>query len=391
MIYTAARRACAWVFFCPGLAYGLFTSRLPAVKLHANLDEAEIGMALLALGGSCLVMLMMLPKLLSRWSVKEVILGALIGLAIGLLIAMSAQNLVWLVIGCIITGLTIGLTDGAMNVLGERFERESGKPTMSYFHAFYSMGAVTASVLGFTVAALSGGPCLNTAIGIAAMSLLMLTQVKAIPGGDRDPQAQPKGQKDKLRLSDLPMMLLVLGLMTTCAYASEGAVGEWSALYLVEQGAPESWAALVYGCFSVAVTMVRLVVDKIRMLLQDSVIVFSGMLIAASGLGLALYTESILLSYVGFLLFGFGFAPVSPILFSYAGRVPGISSSRGVSIVALFSYSGLLIIPPCIGTLAKATNLSTALSVVFILIAIIGIGSRLLKRKASGEPKEWAT
>ncbi|EJW90413.1 amino acid ABC transporter, permease protein, partial [gut metagenome] len=113
-----------------------------------------------------------------------------------------------------------------------------------------------------------------------------------------------------------------------------------------------------------------------------------GMILATFGLALALFTQSILLSYIGFLLFGFGFAPVSPILFSHAGRVPGFPASRGVSIVALFSYSGLLIIPPCIGTLAKATNLSTALCVVFVLIGIIGIGSRLLKRQASGEPKD---
>ena len=389
MTYIVARRACAWVFFCPGLAYGLFTSRLPAVKLQANLDEAQIGMALLALGGSCLIMLMMLPKLLSRWSVKQVILSALIGLAGGLLIAMSAQNMAWLLAGCITTGLTIGLCDGAMNVMGERFERESGKPTMSYFHGFYSLGAVTASLLGFTVATMDGGPFLNTAIGITAMTLLMLTQVKVMPGGEREPQNKAKSHKTKSSLTDLPLILVGLGLMTTCAYASEGAVGEWSALFLVEQGAPESWAALVYGCFSVAVTMVRLVVDKIRMMLEDSVIVMVGMAIAASGLALALFTQNIWLSYLGFLLFGFGFAPVSPILFSHAGRVPGIPASRGVSIVALFSYSGLLIIPPCIGTLAKATNLSSALCVVFVLIGIIGIGSRVLKRKACGEPKEW--
>lgn len=391
MTYSIARRACAWVFFCPGLAYGLFTSRLPAVKLQANLDEAQIGIALLALGGSCLIMLMLLPKLLSRWSVKQVILNALVGLAVGLLIAMSAQNMAWLVVGCITTGLTIGLCDGAMNIMGERFERGSGKPTMSYFHAFYSLGAVTASILGFTVAALNGGPFLNTALGIAAMTLLMLTQVKAMPGSDRDPQSKTTTHKKESPLTDLPIILLGLGLMTTCAYASEGAVGEWSALYLVEQGAPESWAALVYGCFSVAVTMVRLVIDKIRMMLEDYFIVMVGMILATFGLALALFTQSILLSYIGFLLFGFGFAPVSPILFSHAGRVPGIPASRGVSIVALFSYSGLLIIPPCIGTLAKATNLSTALCVVFVLIGIIGIGSRLLKRQASGEPKEWTS
>ena len=41
--FEKSRLAVAFVFFCPGLAYGLFTSRLPAIKLQSGIDEGEIG------------------------------------------------------------------------------------------------------------------------------------------------------------------------------------------------------------------------------------------------------------------------------------------------------------------------------------------------------------
>lgn len=52
------RLACAYFFLCPGIAYGLFTSRLPALKAQTGADEAQIGLFLLSMGGSSLLALL---------------------------------------------------------------------------------------------------------------------------------------------------------------------------------------------------------------------------------------------------------------------------------------------------------------------------------------------
>ena len=44
---SSARAACAYFFLCPGLSYGLLTSRLPALKMQTGADESQIGLLLL--------------------------------------------------------------------------------------------------------------------------------------------------------------------------------------------------------------------------------------------------------------------------------------------------------------------------------------------------------
>ena len=41
---------CLFFFLCAGIVYGLFSSRLPAIKVQTQADEAQIGLALLSLG-----------------------------------------------------------------------------------------------------------------------------------------------------------------------------------------------------------------------------------------------------------------------------------------------------------------------------------------------------
>lgn len=38
--FSTARAACAYFFICPGLAYGLLTARLPALKAQTGADDA---------------------------------------------------------------------------------------------------------------------------------------------------------------------------------------------------------------------------------------------------------------------------------------------------------------------------------------------------------------
>lgn len=387
--FEKSRLAVAFVFFCPGLAYGLFTSRLPAIKLQSGIDEGEIGLALLVLGACCFFSLMLLPRFLSRFPARAVVLMSLLGTGLGLLLASSSSSLHELVAGTAVTGLSIGLCDGAMNVMGSGLERTSKRSVMSYFHAFYSLGAVAASILCYVLAGAGIGAFENAALGAAGGAMLILFSARHLPAGEgRSAKTSESGNK----LPDngkMPLMLLVLGVMTTCAYASEGAVGEWGALLLTEKGASEQHAALVYGSFSVAVTAVRLVVDKLRMSLKDQHIVAFGMLAAAVGLALGIFSQHVAISYVGFLLAGAGISPLSPILFSLAGRVPGVSPAKGVSTVALFSYSGLLVFPPFIGSFARHASVGTALCTVFALLAVTAILSCLLPKGGRGESQPW--
>jgi len=95
--------------------------------------------------------------------------------------------------------------------------------------------------------------------------------------------------------------------------------------------------------------------------------------LAALGLGVALLVAQPVAALLGFASVGLGLANIVPILFTAAGRTPGVASEVGIAAVASFGYFGFLIGPPLIGFVAQATSLSWGLALVALFIAIIAL------------------
>jgi MFS family permease len=84
---------------------------------------------------------------------------------------------------------------------------------------------------------------------------------------------------------------------------------------------------------------------------------------AAAGLALALLMRTPEVAIAGFILVGFGLSNLVPILFGSAGR-HRTGAGPGIAAVTTIGYSGFLIGPPLIGTLASFFGLPAALSLV---------------------------
>jgi uncharacterized membrane protein len=87
-------------------------------------------------------------------------------------------------------------------------------------------------------------------------------------------------------------------------------------------------------------------------------------------------------AWLGFALVGAGLAPVAPILFSAATRVPGVSPAAAIASVTSVGYSGFLLGPPLIGALATASSLTWALGVVVLASALLAGGAGKVAPKA---------
>jgi hypothetical protein len=68
----------------------------------------------------------------------------------------------------------------------------------------------------------------------------------------------------------------------------------------------------------------------------------------------------------GYALVGAGLAPVVPILFNAAARVPGTSRAAAIAAVSSIGHKGFMIGPPLIAGLAQALSLTAAMWVVAI-------------------------
>lgn len=370
--------ACAYFFACPGIAYGIFTSRLPAFKALTGANDGEIGFLLLSFGAASFCGLLGSGYLIEKLNPKWITGLAAFSLSVAFTIAGLALSY-WQVLGFgMLGGLAMGLCDVAMNAQGILIEKKYQRRTVSFFHACYSLGGVRGSLAGSLFARLSLGPFANF---LAALGIYLVFWPFAFHSleGEKSEAAAKTTNKGRGRL---PAAIYVLGAMSLGCYVAEGSIGEWGSILLHSvKGAPQQEAALVFACFSTSMVICRFLGDSLRARLSDFAIVFIGSMIGLTGMVIILLATSPVLCLVCYGCMGIGFAPIVPIFYSRAGAMPGVSAGRASSAISLMAYGGLLVFPPFIGTLAQLTGLNAALWTIVAVICGIVLGSFTLKRK----------
>ena len=381
--FSITRAACAYFFLCPGLAYGVFTSRLPALKMQTGADESQIGLLLLCVGMSSLVALFCSSRLIALWGSRNLLKYGSMTLAAATALSCLAQTPLQLGAGCLIVGASMGLVDVSMNTQGIRTEHRYRTSCMSFMHAAYSFGGVTGSIAGAVFAGLGLNPFINAA---CVLGLYACFLGKASSRLLNDLPVSRQGGKDDSR--SLPLFVLLCGVLSMLAYASEGSVAEWGSLLLFTvKGADEHTAALVFAAFSVTTVCCRLFSDRLRHVLSDFVLLFGGSLLALAGMLLALFSPLPAACLAGYALMGAGLSPIVPTLFSRAGSCPGISAGRASAIVSILSYSGLLFFPPMLGFVANEKGLLNALLIIVAACVILTLGSFLFRKKRTRSPR----
>lgn len=381
--FVRAKAVCAYFFVGPGLLYGLFISRMPALKEQTQANEAEIGFILLALGVSALIGLLVSSRLIRRFTSRKVIRVSSLAMALSLPLAACTHSPLTMGLAVTLMGFFNGLVDVAMNAQAIQLEQRFAAPCLALMHGSYSLGGLTAALTGSLFASMGCSPFINYCV---IMAIYVLPRPWAVPRLQKDrviakrPEetAQPKTGWRRVP----PTLVLLCGCIAACCYAGEGTVGEWGALYLFSvKGASEQTAALGYACFSVGTLSCRMFADMARTHFSDFSLALCGSLLAVAGMSSVLASDYTGLCLVGYTCMGFGMAPMVPLCFSHAGRCPKVTPAEASAIVSVLAYGGLLLFPPIIGNLAHAFGLQQALFVGLGLVCMLAVGSFLFRHK----------
>jgi predicted MFS family arabinose efflux permease len=267
----------------------------------------------------------------------------------------------FLFVALFLWGAAMGGMDVAMNTQATEVEAVRGRPTMSSFHGFFSVGALIGSSLGGIIVGASWGDgrgaLLVCAVLLAAGVWSALNLWPSTPPDHAGP-----------RFVLPPVAVLGIGAITLLAFAGEGAVSDWSALFLsTVKGTSAGVAASGLIVFSVAMIVCRLTGDRVVAALGATTVVFAGGLLMAAGIAIAILSPWPIVSAIGFGIVGIGAANLAPVTFSAASRTPGVSASVGVAAVTTMGYGGFLFSPPTLGFVANAFGLSFALAIVALM------------------------
>jgi MFS family permease len=172
--------------------------------------------------------------------------------------------------------------------------------------------------------------------------------------------------------------VLLIGGLCFLVMLAEGAIGDWSGVYLKHNtGASAATAALAFTGFSLGMATARLGGDFLNAKLGAGRLVRAGTALVALALAGVLLIGQTGPAVIGFVLCGLGIANGTPLLFSAAGRI----DPPGPSLAAAFTlgYTGFIVGPPVIGVLSDQIGLPRTLALLVLSLgAVTVLGGRAL-------------
>jgi len=175
-------------------------------------------------------------------------------------------------------------------------------------------------------------------------------------------------------------VVLVIGLICFIIFMAEGAILDWSALYLVEtRNVPETLGGLGFAAFATAMTVGRLSGDFIVRQYGAMKVVMVGILLAAVGFLIVITSESFAVVLAGYLLVGSGCANIVPVMFSQIGKQSTMPQMVAVPAVTTLGYIGILAGPAIIGYIAHHSSIAHGFIFVMGLIVFAALLSLSLR------------
>ena len=361
-----------------GVVVGTWGTHIPSVKVRYALSEATLSLVLLAVAVGTVLALFIAGRIVGWLGARKTTALAALSMSLLLGVVLEFPSVAALLPAMLIFGASMSLFDVAINTEGSELEAVSGRAIMSNLHGMFSVGGMTGAALASFLLAIGVAPRLQlfgVCGGIAIVAFIasrgmLETHAASGEAGERAHFAWPKG------------LLLIIGILIFAGMTAEGVMYDWSVLYLKQDvGMPQAQAALGYATFSAAMALSRFGGDLLRSRYSEQALLRFGATVAAVAMAVVLISANPVVAFVGFALVGAGLAPVAPILFNAATRVPGVSRAAAIASVTSIGYSGFMIGPPLIGSIATATSLTMALGVVVLASGLLAYGARFVPQK----------
>ena len=352
-----------FVFFTINVLFGGWIARIPEVKADLDMSEAELGLALLGLPVGSLA-----GAFYASWQLRRQPLGKFtfymtVGLCVAIILPALAAFPLILSVALISIGFLSSATDVGMNAAAAQVEKKYNILIMSACHGMFSLGGVVGAILGGITASL--GIPLWLYLGILGLVMLVLnTLLSPVLFTVPNPEQQDQG------FSLPPRALWGLALIGFCVMLGEGAVADWSAIFLQEiRHSSPFLAAMGFAAFSFFMALGRFVGDALTVRFGHRMLTVLGSLLGSVGLLMAISIPGSWSGILGFALTGLGFSVVVPLLFGQAARLQPDAPGDSIAGIASSGIFGFMIGPPAIGFIAEAYGLSIGL----LTAALLGI------------------
>jgi MFS family permease len=375
-IYRAAYRfwvPTATIFLINGVAFGGWAALIPRATTRLQADEGTFGLMLLAMGIGAVLAMAFSGRLIMRFGAAPLIrLSLAIFLASYIVLSVSSNAGVF-VTALLLFGGAGGLMDVSMNAYAADVEAHMDWRVMASFHGMWSVGGLLGAAAVATMLALVSDLTQALILDASLILLFFACQHTLVP------LRHCEGGKAS-RKFPINRVSLVLAILAAISFSAEGAVRDWSSLYLTNEARTSiDRAGWAYAAFSAAMALCRLSGDWLRLRFGEQRVIIASCAAAILGYLMAIVLNQQLLIVAGFALVGVGLSNIVPILISAAGRSDASGST--IAFVVTFGYAGFLASPPILGFIASQSSLATMFLFVMASCFLIAAGWAMIGRR----------
>ena len=356
-------------FISLGLPDSLLGAAWPAIRTEFQVPLSYMGLISMIISGGTIISSLMSERLTKKIGTKIVTLVSVLVTAFALIGFSVSTEFYQLCLWGIPYGLGAGAIDAALN---NYVALHYNTRHMSWLHCFWGVGAIISPYImsyalihstwmtGYRMVAY-----LQLIIAGVLLFTLPLWKVnKPLLKNEND--SHILGIKGALKIKGVPYLLI--GFFSYCA--AEATAIYWASSYLeIARGFSKDEAAAFGSLFFIGLTVGRFLAGFVSERLGDNKMIRIGAGIALSGIILiAIPVQAA--TVIGFVIIGFGCAPIYPCIIHSTPNNFGAENSQGIIGVQMASaYVGSTLMPPLFGLIAN--HISLSLMPVFLAFFIV--------------------
>lgn len=382
MARLTPQRLTMLVFFLQPIAFGSWLPRIPDVQQALGLGPAGLAMVLLGLPAGTLLTLPFAGPLVGRIGARAAIMFGFALYAIAVSLPGFASNPVLLFVTLMLCGSTISFVELGLNVEADKVEKATGRLIMSKAHGFWSLGIMTGSIIGSALAA--AGIEARWAILSVAVATFVVGPVagRLVPDFGPDATATPSAPGTRrLTGSRLPgWALLGVCFFVFGVTMTEGAMADWSAVFLREVLGVGGEAGIGYSVFALFVATGRFGGDWAKSRLGAATLARGSVVLALVGIVILTLAPGLPVALLGFAVVGLGASVAFPLAVTAAADLDPARSSTNVATLSFIALLGFLVGPPLIGFIGQHVDLRVGVAALLPILAVSLVLSGRLSR-----------
>ena len=366
------------IFFLQPIAFGSWLPRIPDIQAKLGLGPADLAIALLGMPVGILITLPFAGRFVSRIGGRATIIYGFVAFLAVVSLPVFAESIEMLFVALMIVGVALSTLELGLNVEADRAEKTTGLVIMSRCHGFWSLGIMAGSLIGAGAMVLQ----VSAQWSIPVVALLVLPLALAISA---QLPAEPKAAAASSPTAPVaPFKLPSLALLGICAFTfgitmTEGAIADWSAVYLKEVlSAGGAATGLGYSVFACLVAAGRFGGDSMKARFGAVAIARGCGSAALVGLLIVLFAPSTLVALIGFGAIGIGVSVGFPLAVTASAGLTDRPAAASVAILSFMALLGFLVGPPVIGFVGEFWGLRTGLAILFVPLTISLVFTRML-------------